>query len=98
MVPRSQGTPPPPTREIMKHTSILREDIYRRRQPEGETIPIMLQPVSIVDGLPKGDKIVVDVRIIRTGRAGGPSGIKAEHLKGMDQRDNQVKKPEKVTL
>ena len=82
----------------MKHTSILREDIYRRRQPEGETIPIMLQPVSIADGLPKEDKIVVDVRIIRTGRAGGPSGIKAEHLNGMDQRDNQVKKFQNTNL
>ena len=49
--------------------------------PEGEPLPILVQPVSIADGPPEGGEIVATVRELRLGRVGGPSGMKAGHLK-----------------
>ena len=57
--------PTPPTREGLEHTSILREDLYRRRLPEGEVISILVQPVIIADGPPEGEEISVAVRRLR---------------------------------
>ena len=35
------------TREMLDHTSTLRDDLYRRRPPLGEAILIIVQPVSV---------------------------------------------------
>ena len=35
-----------PTSEQLDQTSTLRENLYRQRPPEGEIIPILVQPVS----------------------------------------------------
>ena len=40
-----------------------------------------MQPVVIADGPPEGEEIAAAVRKLRTGRAGGLSVTKAEHLK-----------------
>ena len=42
----------PPTSEQLDQTSTLREDLYRHCPPEDESIPTLLQPVSIKDGPP----------------------------------------------
>ena len=65
----------------MENTSTLREDLYRRRHPRGEVIPIILQPSMIAGKTPKGEEIVVLVQILQTGRAGGPSGTRTDQLK-----------------
>ena len=51
------------------------------RPPEGEIIPIVVQAVSIVDRSLEVGEIAASVRKLRAGRAGGPSGMKVEHLK-----------------
>ena len=38
----AKGRPAPPTREGLKQTSNLREDLYRRRPPERKPLPILL--------------------------------------------------------
>ena len=75
-----KGHQAPPTSEGLEQTATLQEDLYRQRLPEGESLPIMMQLVSIADGTPKGEEIMVSVQKLRTGRAGEPSGMKAEHL------------------
>ena len=80
VVPVGQG--PPSTREGLDHTSTLSEDIYRRRPPEFMPILILAQPAEIPDEPPGGEEIAVAVRGLCTGRAGGPSGVRAENLQG----------------
>ena len=50
----AKGHRVPPTSEHLDQTSNLREDLYRHRPPEGERIPILIQPVSISEGPPEG--------------------------------------------
>ena len=64
----------------MYQTSTLWEDLFRKRPPEGESITILLQQVSIEDGPPEVEEIVEAVRKLQSGRVKGPSGMKAEHL------------------
>ena len=64
----------------MYQTSTLQKDLYRERPPEGEYIPILVQTVSIEDGTPEVGKIAAALRKLRSGRAGGPLGMKSEHL------------------
>ena len=70
----------PPTREVLEHTSTLREDIYRRHPLEGEAILILVLPVSIVYRHPEGEEISVAVPRLRMVHMGGPSRIREEHL------------------
>ena len=58
-----------------------REELYAKVQPPGDPIPINLQPFNIYDSVPKEPEIQVVVKAMRNGRAGGASGIKAEHMK-----------------
>ena len=43
----------PPTRDHVDKTSTLWEELYRHCPPEGEIIPILVQPLSIEDGPPE---------------------------------------------
>ena len=70
-----------PTREQLDQTSTLWEYLYRRLPPEGAPIPILVQPVSISGGPTEVGEIMATVRKLWLGRAGGPLGMKAEHLK-----------------
>ena len=94
VVPRSQGSPSYPTREGLEQTSTPREDLYRWQPLGGEPIPILVQPVSIAEGPLEGEEITAEVRKIRTGRAGGPSGMKAEHHKTWLREATREKDPD----
>ena len=81
----------------MEQTSTLQEDLYMQRPPKGEIIPILVQPVSITDGPPEVGEIAAVVRKLRSGSAGGPSGMKAEHLKAWLQAVTGEKEPDTKT-
>ena len=87
----------PPTSEQLDQTSTLREDLYRHRPPEDESITILVQPVSIKDGPPEVGNIAAAVRTLRSIRSGGPSGMKAEHLKAWLQAATREKYPDTET-
>ena len=53
----SQGLTRSPHQRRTGKTSTLREDLYSRRPPEGEPLPILAQPISIVEGPPEGEYI-----------------------------------------
>ena len=78
---QEKGHPTPPTREGLEHDSTLREDLYRRRPPEGEAIPILVQPVSITYGPPEGEYIIVTVRRLCLVQGRGLPGMLAENFK-----------------
>ena len=48
----AKGHQVPPTSEQLDQTSTLREDLYRQRPTEGESIPILIQTVSVEDKPP----------------------------------------------
>ena len=52
-----------------------------QRPPEGKTIAILVQTVSIEYGPLEVGDITAAVRKLRLGRAGGPSDMKTEHHK-----------------
>ena len=60
----------------------MREDLYKRRPLEGTIIPILVKPTEIPDGPLKGEDIIVTVRGLHPGRAGGTFSMRSEHLKG----------------
>ena len=49
----AKGHQAPPTSEHVDQTSTLWEELYRHCPPEGEIIPILVQPLSIEDGPPE---------------------------------------------
>ena len=63
----------------------------------GEPLPIVVQPVIIADGYVEVGDIAVAVRKLRSGRAGGLSGMKAEHLKSWLQDATREKDPDTNT-
>ena len=93
----SKGHRVPPTRNHMDQTSTLREDLYRHLPPEDEIIPILVQPVSIKEATPEVGEISAEVRKFRPGRAGGPLGMKAEHLKVWLRAATREKEPDTKT-
>ena len=48
----------------------------------GENIPVTVEPAEIDDSVPTEDGITEAVTKLRRNRSGGPSRIRAEHLKG----------------
>ena len=93
---KSKGHPISPTREVLDHISTLREDLYRRRPPFNKVIPIPVQPYMIADRTPEGGDITVAVQVLRTGREGGPLGMRAYYLKVWIRDAVQEKEPEKI--
>ena len=82
VVPIVEGTPiPPPTSEQLYQTSTLLEDLYRHRPPEGRKHS-NINTTGKYRGRNPIDKVNSGGgKEIRLGRAGGPSGMKVEHLK-----------------
>ena len=56
--------------------------MYRRVPPPGENIPVTVDPTHIDDSVPTEDEIEAAVKKLRRNRAGGPSRIRAENVKG----------------
>ena len=49
--------------------------------PLGESVPTMVAPFPIDDRVPTEEEIGTAVKRLKTGKAAGPTGIKAEHFK-----------------
>ena len=59
-----------------------RVDLYSYVPSPGENIPVTIKPVEVDDSVPTEDEIEEAVKKLRRNRSGGPSGMRAEHLKG----------------
>ena len=73
----AKGHQYPPTSEQLYQTSTLRKNLYMHLPSEGESIPILIQPVSIDNRPPEVGEIAAAVGKLRSGRVGGTSGMKA---------------------
>ena len=58
-----------------------REDLYARREPQGDPIPCNVSRPPLADGTPSDAELRAAVKKLRNGRAGGGSTMRAEDLK-----------------
>jgi hypothetical protein len=72
---------PPPARSTLEKVTTERAALYRKEEPPGDPIPIMVEPVEVPDDVPDEGEIADAVMRLRNNRSGGPSGIRGEHLK-----------------
>ena len=56
--------------------------MYSQVPSPGGNIPVTVKPAEIDDSVPTEDEIAEAVTKLRRNRSGGPSRIRAEHLKG----------------
>ena len=77
----AEDRPPKPCHASMARQTAERVALYQRVPPPGESIPINVDPFQIDDSVPKEPEIRAVVKGLRTGRAGGASGMTAEHIK-----------------
>ena len=59
-----------------------RVHLYSYVLSPGENILVTIKPVEVDDLVPTEDEIEEAVKKLRRNRSGGPSGMRAEHLKG----------------
>ena len=73
---------PPPARATLERITAERTELYSQVPSPGENIPVTVEPALIDDSVPTEDKIAAAVQKLRRKRSGGPSRIRAEHIKG----------------
>ena len=73
---------PPPARATLERITAEQTELYRRVPSPGENIPINVEPTNIDDSVPTEDEVEAAVKKLRRNRAGGPSRIRAENIKG----------------
>ncbi len=73
---------PKPCYQLMERQTKEREELYWRRELNGENIPINDDPFDVCDDVPQQAEIRQGVWKLRRGRASGASGIRAKHIKG----------------
>jgi hypothetical protein len=92
--------PQKPSRQDLEAMTAERADLYRKKDPPGEPIPIELEePFDIADGTPSDWEIAEALGRMPRGKSPGPTKMRAEHLKlwraeayraqgGMENRTN----------
>ena len=72
---------PPPARVTLERIKAERVELYSYVPLPGKNIPISVHPFTVEDLVPTEDEIEWAVMRLRNHRSGGPSGMRAEHLK-----------------
>jgi hypothetical protein len=70
-----------PCYHTMECQTSERVDLYAWRQSPGDPLPLHLTPVEINDDVPTDSEIRIFAGGLTNGRAGGASGMRAEHVK-----------------
>ena len=73
---------PPPARATIKRITAERVDLYSYVPSPRDNIPVTIKPVEVDDSVPTEDEIEDAVKNLRQNSSRGPSGMRAEHLKG----------------
>ena len=74
--------PPPPARVTLARVTAERTTLYSRVPPLGDTILVTIAPFTVEDGVASEAEVEWAVKSQRNNRAGGPSRMQAEDLKG----------------
>jgi hypothetical protein len=73
--------PPKPTHRDEESVRREYETLFTRADPEGEPIPIHIEPTPINDEPPNENEVVKALKRLRLGKSPGASGIRAEDLR-----------------
>ena len=73
---------PPPAQVTLKQVTADRVALYIRIPPPGDNIPVTIEPFAVEDGVPAEEEIEWAVKRLQNNRAGGPSRMRAEDMKG----------------
>ena len=73
---------PPPARTTLKRVTAERVALYIQVVPLGDSILVNIEPFAVEDRIPEEGYIDWAVKCLRNNRAGGPSQMRAEDLKG----------------
>jgi hypothetical protein len=76
-----EDRPPPACPETMVRQTAEKVELYARAPPMGEALPFNFPHFKISDDMPTDSEVRTVVRGLRNGRAGGATGMKAEHIK-----------------
>jgi len=73
--------PVAPSKADLQQVSEEYRDLYRKVDPPGDPIPILVAPFDICDDVPQEAEIEEAVKRCKSGKAPGPTGMRAEDLK-----------------
>ena len=88
---------PPPARVTLERIAAERVELYSYVPPLGANIPISVEPFPVDDSVPTEYKIEWEVKRLHNQRSRGPSGMRAEHLKGLLAAANRKEREEAAT-
>ena len=88
-----QGNQVHPTREGLDQDSAVMAELYRCRTPARLKVPILVHPEEVNDELPTEAEVNLAVQGLKAGKVGGPSGMRAEDLKGWHKEAKWEKDP-----
>ena len=78
----ASGRAPKPTRADLLEVSQEYKELYTQVESPGAPLELVVEPFDIDDHVPTAAEVKWAVRTLRSGRAPGPSGMRAEDLKG----------------
>ena len=78
---QAEDRAPKPTRRELATVTTEYANLYSQTPPPGDPVPITVAPFNILDDVPDDAEIEVAVRRLRRGKAPGPTGLRADHLK-----------------
>ena len=70
-----------PSRGDLAAVTLERQDLYSRRTPPGDPIPVLVEPFDVVDTVPSEEEIAAAVCRLPRGKAPGPSAMRIDHFK-----------------
>jgi exonuclease III len=85
-----------PSQGDLDAVTLERQDLYSRRQPPGEPIPVLVEPFNISDAVPSEEEIAAAVRRLHRGKAPGPSAMRVDHFKEWYAESVREKEPDRT--
>ena len=86
--------PLPPARISLETLTLERVELYAHIPPPGQHITIEVDPFSVDDNILGEEEIAKAVLWLQLHRAGGPSGMRAEHLRMWICAETQEEDPD----
>ncbi len=77
----AEDRPPPASPKTMVRQMAEHVELYGRAPPMGEALPFNFLHFEVSDNMPTDSEVQKVVGGLRNGRAGGATGMKAEHIK-----------------
>ena len=73
---------PPPAQVMLERITTERVALYSHVPPPGDNTPVAIKHFMVDDSVPEEVDIEWAVKRLHNNRSGGPSRIRAEHIKG----------------